>query len=154
MALRDYFQKRNFHITSEPRKTRTEMTRNPGKRIFVIHEHQASHLHWDLRLEMAGVLKSWAIPKEPPRSKGIKRLAIQVEDHPKSYADFHGEIPEGQYGAGTVSIWDKGTFDIIEKTPTEIKIKMSGKKISGDYALIKTNYGDKPEKSWLFFRIN
>ena len=121
--------------------------------IFVIHEHHASHLHWDLRLEIGGVLKSWAVPKQPPRTTGIKRLAIQVEDHPRSYANFEGEIPEGQYGAGKVKIWDKGKFHLIEKTKNKIEFERSGLKLKGKYALIKTNYGNKPEKSWLFMKI-
>jgi DNA ligase D-like protein (predicted 3'-phosphoesterase) len=121
--------------------------------IFVIHKHHASHLHWDLRLEMKGVLKSWAVPKQPPVKKGIKRLAIQVEDHPKSYAKFEGEIPEGQYGAGKVEIWDEGTYKLLEKTKEKIEVEFSGKKLKGKYVLVKTNYGSKPEKSWLFMRV-
>ena len=121
--------------------------------IFVIQEHHASHLHWDFRLEIGGVLKSWAIPKQPPRTKGIKRLAIAVEDHLKSYANFEGEIPEGEYGAGKVKIWDKGTYKLIEKDKKKIEFELNGKKLSGKYVLVKTDYGSKPEKSWLFFKL-
>ena len=119
---------------------------------FVVHSHFAKSHHYDLRLEMNRVLKSWAIPKIPPTAKGTKRLAIQVEDHPLSYATFEGTIPEGNYGAGEVKIWDKGTYELIEKNPKSMKIKFSGKKLKGDYVLVKTSYGDKPEKSWLFFK--
>ena len=83
--------------------------------IFVIQKHNATNLHWDLRLEINGRLKSWAVPKQPPRKKGLKRLAIQVPDHAKSYAKFEGKIPKPLYGAGTVKIWDKGTYKMIEK---------------------------------------
>jgi len=121
--------------------------------IFVIHEHFASHHHWDLRLEIGGVLKSWAIPKQPPRTTEFKRLAIQVEDHARSYANFEGEIPEGQYGAGKVKIWDKGKFHLIEKTNKKIEFELKGLKLKGRYVLVRTNYGDKPEKSWLFMKI-
>jgi DNA ligase D-like protein (predicted 3'-phosphoesterase) len=121
--------------------------------IFVIHEHHARNLHWDFRLEIGGVLKSWAIPKQPPRTKAIKRLAIQVPDHLKSYANFEGEIKEGLYGAGKVKIWDKGTYKLIEKDNKKIEFELHGKKLKGKYVLIKTKYGNKPEKSWLFFKI-
>jgi len=120
--------------------------------IFVIHKHFASHLHWDLRLEMDGVLKSWAVPKEPPMTKSVKRLAIQVEDHSLNYADFEGEIPEGNYGAGKVEIWDNGTYELIEKSNKEIKIVLHGKKLKGKYVLVKTNFGKQKGKSWLFFK--
>ncbi|MBU0894884.1 MAG: 3'-phosphoesterase [Nanoarchaeota archaeon] len=121
--------------------------------IFVIHEHFASHHHWDLRLEIGGVLKSWAVPKQPPRTKGIKRLAIQVPDHLCSYAKFEGEIPEGQYGAGKVEIWDKGKFHLIEKNKNKIEFELKGIKLKGKYVLIKTKYGKDPDKNWLFFKI-
>ncbi|MBI2004047.1 3'-phosphoesterase [Candidatus Pacearchaeota archaeon] len=121
--------------------------------IFVIHRHDASHLHWDLRLEMDGVLKSWAVPKEPPAKKGIKRLAIQVEDHDLSYADFEGIIPEGNYGAGRVEIWDAGTYELLKKSEKEIEFDLHGKKLKGKFVLVKTNYGKQKEKSWLFFKI-
>jgi len=118
------------------------------ERIYVIQRHQASHLHWDLRLEMDGVLKSWAVPKEPPTRSGIRRLAVQVEDHPIEYANFEGVIPEGQYGAGVVEIWDKGTYRLIERTPDKIVFEIHGKRLKGKYCLIRF----KGEKNWLFFK--
>ncbi len=106
-----------------------------------------------MRLEIDGVLKSWAIPKEPPTKTGIKRLAISVEDHPIEYAKFQGTIPEGQYGAGKVEIWDKGNYELKEKTPKKIEFVLHGKKLKGNFVLVKTSYGNKPKKSWLFFRV-
>jgi DNA ligase D-like protein (predicted 3'-phosphoesterase) len=150
MSLKEYNQKRNFEKTPEPKKSELKKS---SKKIFVVHEHHASHLHWDLRLEMNRVLKSWAVPKEPPTEKEIKRLAIQVEDHPLSYANFEGEIPEGNYGAGKVKIWDDGTYELISKDDKKIEIEFHGKKLKGKYVLLKTHYGSKPEKSWLFMKI-
>lgn len=118
--------------------------------IFVVHEHHATRLHWDLRLEMNGVLKSWAVPKEPPLEPNVKRLAIQVEDHALEYAKFQGEIPKGQYGAGTVKIWDNGTYELVEKTDDKIVAKMNGKKLKGEYVLLR--FKKAGEKNWLFFR--
>lgn len=120
------------------------------KLIYVVHQHHASHLHWDLRLEHEGVLKSWAIPKTPPRKKGIKRLVIQVEDHKLSYASFEGEIPQGQYGAGTVKIWDKGTYEILDKNSEKWEVKFTGKKFNGEFVLIK--FPKSGPKAWLFFK--
>lgn len=151
MSLKEYNKKRNFEETSEPKGAIKKI--KDKKSIFVVHEHHASHLHWDLRLEMNRVLKSWAVPKEPPTKKDVKRLAIEVEDHPLSYADFEGEIPEGNYGAGKVKIWDKGTYDLISKDDKKIEINFHGKKLKGKYVLLKTHYGNKPDKSWLFFKI-
>jgi len=113
---------------------------------FVVHEHHARNLHWDLRLEIGGVLKSWAVPKQPPKNAGVKRLAIAVEDHPLSYAGFEGIIPDGTYGAGTVKIWDSGEFLLEENEPDKLVVALKGKKLSGTYCLIRTRLG------WLFFR--
>lgn len=119
------------------------------KPIFVVHRHEASHLHWDLRLEMDGVLKSFAIPKEPPTKPKIKRLAIQVDDHDLDYANFEGKISEG-YGAGKVKIWDKGTYEIINRKDWKIVLKFNGKKLKGEYVLLK--FKKAGEKDWLFFK--
>jgi len=171
VGLREYLKKRNLRKSGEPKAIveKSVAKKNSGyRRIFVIQEHHASHLHWDLRLEFDGVLKSWAIPKQPPKKKHLKRLAIQVEDHPLSYAKFEGEIKEG-YGKGIVKIWDKGNYKLIEKdvgtqgrtpknilknifTKGKIEIEIFGKQLRGKYVLVKTHYGSKPEKSWLFFR--
>ena len=101
------------------------------KKIFVIQKHAARRLHYDLRLEMDGVLKSWAVPKEPPKTAGVKRLAVQVEDHPIEYADFEGIIPEGYYGAGKVEIWDKGSYILKERTEDKIIFELNGEKLRG-----------------------
>ena len=118
------------------------------RRIYVIQRHAASHLHFDLRLEMDGVLKSWAIPKEPPTSLGVKRLAVQVEDHPVEYASFEGTIPEGEYGAGTVEIWDKGTYKLIDQKENKLIVEIDGTKLNGVYVLVRF----KDKKNWLFFK--
>ncbi len=149
MSLKTYKAKRNLKKSGEPE---ARVKKSKGK-IFVIHKHDASHLHWDLRLEMNGTLKSWAVPKEPPTEKGIKRLAIMVEDHPLEYATFKGRIPEGLYGAGTVEIWDNGTYELKNKDEKKIELVLHGKKMKGNYVLVKTKYGNKPEKSWLFFKV-
>ncbi|MEM0230776.1 MAG: DNA polymerase ligase N-terminal domain-containing protein [Candidatus Woesearchaeota archaeon] len=117
---------------------------------FVVQEHHASHLHWDFRLELDGVLKSWAVPKEPPTKPGIKRLAVEVEDHDISYIDFEGTIPEGSYGAGTVKIWDSGTFKLESRRPEKIVFKLDGKKMKGEYVLLK--FSKAGEKNWLLFK--
>lgn len=145
MTIEEYKKKRDFDNTSEP--AGEESVENDS-RIYVIQRHDASNLHHDLRLEMDGVLKSWAIPKEPPTEKGIKRLAIQTEDHPLSYANFEGTIPEGQYGAGDVEIWDKGTYDLEKVEEDKIIVRIHGEKLEGKYCLIK--FSDE-EKNWLFF---
>ncbi|MDH5783199.1 MAG: hypothetical protein OEZ35_06005 [Candidatus Bathyarchaeota archaeon] len=114
---------------------------------FVIQKHQATLLHYDFRLEMDGVLKSWAVPKEPPTKSGVKRLAVQVEDHALDYINFEGTIPEGMYGAGTVEIWDKGTYTLKTRKENKIEISLQGSKLKGDYVLIRFR-----NKNWLFFR--
>ncbi|MBI5043984.1 MAG: ATP-dependent DNA ligase [Nitrospirae bacterium] len=114
---------------------------------FVVHKHHATHLHYDLRLEMDGVLKSWAVPKEPPTKTGTKRLAIAVEDHKLSYKDFEGIIPEGNYGAGKVEIWDNGEYILETREKEKIVADLNGKRLKGRYVLINTK-GDQ----WLFFK--
>ena len=121
--------------------------------IYVIHEHRSRNLHWDLRLESGGVLKSWALPKQPPRAKNIKRLAIKVEDHPKSYANFEGEIKEG-YGKGKVKIWDKGNYTFESKSPKKFVFNLQGKVLKGKYALVKANFKGGKDNQWLFFRMD
>ncbi len=115
--------------------------------VYVIQKHQATHLHYDLRLEMDRVLKSWAVPKTPPIEKGVKRLAVQVEDHSIEYADFEGRIPEGQYGAGTVEIWDKGQYIIKERDEKKLVFEIKGIKLKGDYCLVRLK-----GRNWLFFK--
>ena len=150
MPLTKYKKKRNIKKSGEPKSL---IKKSKSKKlIYVIQKHKATNLHYDLRLEMNRVLKSWALPKQPPKTKGTKRLAIQVEDHPPEYATFKGIIPEGNYGAGKIEIWDKGTYELIDKDSKKIEIKLHGEKLKGKYVLIKTGYGNK-KKGWLFFKI-
>ncbi|MBN1357367.1 3'-phosphoesterase [Candidatus Bathyarchaeota archaeon] len=144
MSLNEYRRKRDFQKTREPKGEVNEGER----RIYVIQKHAASHLHFDLRLEMDGVLKSWAVPKEPPVSVGVKRLAVQVEDHPVEYASFEGIIPEGEYGAGTVEIWDKGTYQLVDRKENKLIIEIDGAKLNGAYVLVRL----KDKKNWIFFK--
>lgn len=118
--------------------------------VYVIQEHHASKLHWDLRFEMDDSLKSWALPKEPPQKIGEKRLAISVDDHPIEYAMFEGQIPEGSYGAGQVKIWDRGTFDILENNAKKIIVNIHGTRLQGKYCLV---HFESEEKNWLFFKM-
>lgn len=158
--LETYHTKRDFNKTAEPKG---EITAS-GKNIFVIQKHNASHLHYDLRLEVDGVLKSWAVPKGIPKAYDEKHLAIQTEDHPLEYAKFEGIIPAGEYGGGTVKIWDSGTYEqiISENKPQKdmpsalkhgsIKFRFKGKKFKGTYAMIR--FKEEHNKSeWLIFRI-
>jgi len=147
--LEEYEKKRHFEKTSEP--SAHGFQESSEKPIFVVQRHDARNLHYDFRLEMDGVLKSWAVPKQPPKEVGTKRLAIQTEDHPVGYANFEGEIPEGEYGAGNVEIWDKGTFELRKREEKEIVVTLHGEELKGDYVLIRTKYGKKG-KGWLFFK--
>lgn len=156
MSLKKYQQKRHFTETPEPKG---RVIKTAGRR-FVIQEHQASHLHYDFRLEMQGVLKSWAVPKNLPLTKGVKRLAVETEDHPVDYIDFEGVIPEGNYGAGVVKIWDKGRYAMVETRDRasvqshgaslqkkSMKILLKGKKIKGEYAMVNLK-----GKNWIIFK--
>jgi DNA ligase D-like protein (predicted 3'-phosphoesterase) len=120
------------------------------KRVFVVQKHHARTLHYDLRIEVEGVLKSWAVPKGVPEERGVKRLAIQTEDHPVEYADFEGEIPEGHYGAGKVEIWDKGEVDIEEFGERKIVFTLRGERLRGRYALVRFERGE--EDYWLLMK--
>jgi len=161
VSLSSYKRKRKLKETPEPK---ARIKRSRASLIFVVQKHYASHLHYDLRLELFGVLKSWAVPKGPPMTPEEKRLAIMVEDHPYDYKDFSGTIPQGHYGAGKVEIWDKGTYSVLDaKNVKEAESKISaalakghlsfvlkGKKLKGEYALIKTALpGAKEQWLWL-----
>jgi DNA ligase D-like protein (predicted 3'-phosphoesterase) len=147
--LDEYEKKRDFKKTPEP--SVIDFKKSSNKPIFVVQRHDARNLHYDFRLEIDGVLKSWAMPKEPPKDAGIRRLAIETEDHPLAYADFEGEIPEGEYGAGKVEIWDRGIFELLKHEDKEILVTLDGKELRGVYVLVRTKYG-KGEKGWLFFK--
>src|ERR1700754_625880 len=160
MSLATYKGKRRFSETPEPagkvRKADKEL-------IFVVQRHHASHLHYDFRLELDGALKSWAVPKGPSLNPKDKRLAMMVEDHPISYATFEGDIPEGNYGAGHVDVWDHGTYQPVDEDHADIspaqfaknlkngsiKFRMNGKKLKGEFALVKFKGEDK---SWLLIK--
>lgn len=159
-SLKTYTKKRDFKKTPEPsgKKTKKKTRKEP---IFVVQKHDASHLHYDFRLEIDGVLVSWAIPKGPSTSPNVKHLAVMTEDHPMDYASFEGIIPEGQYGGGTVMVWDNGTYTNLKEEygismkkalqEGKIEIELHGKKLQGSYALIRTKlHGD--ERNWLFFK--
>ena len=128
-------------------RTKSKEPLNPPLR-FMVQEHHASRLHWDFRLELDGVLKSWAVPKGPPTETGVKRLAVQVEDHPLSYFGFEGTIPEGGYGAGEVKVWDKGFYVLEVREPRKYHVILKGRKLKGDYRLI--NFKDK---NWLIYKV-
>ena len=149
MSLKEYKKKRDFSKTQEP----PESKKKSDELVYVIQRHKASHLHYDLRIEEEGVLKSWAIPKSPPEEVGIRRLAVQTEDHPLGYEDFEGIIPEGEYGAGKVETWDKGDYLPLEADPAKRVIEIKGKKLKGKHALIKLKPKNPDDKNWLFFKL-
>lgn len=161
MALTLYNKKRNFKDTPEPSG---KTGKAESRLIFVVQRHKASRLHYDFRLEMDGVLKSWAVPKGPSLNPKDKRLAMMVEDHPFDYKDFAGVIPEGNYGAGIVEIWDHGTYTDLENSdkPTaeknlkaglkagSLKVNLSGKKLKGEFALVRLKTAE--DNSWLLIK--
>lgn len=159
MALDEYIKKRNFSETPEPDAV---FEKNKGRLRFVIQRHRATRLHYDLRLEMEGVLKSWAVPKGPSMNPADKRLAIMTEDHPIKYLTFHGTIPKGNYGAGEMSIWDEGTYepsgggdekDLLKMLKKgDLKITFSGTKLKGTFALVHTRRGGEKDNQWLLIK--
>lgn len=162
--LKAYKHKRDFRRTSEPAGERNGAA-GSSQPIFVIQKHDASNLHYDFRLEVDGVLKSWAVPKGPSTDPGEKRLALPTEDHPLDYADFEGVIPEGEYGGGTVLVWDRGPYRNLRTEKEDQAVSMSealdegkvevwleGEKVPGGYALIRTGGGD--DERWLLIKMD
>lgn len=149
--LKRYRAKRNFAATPEP--AAAESTAASEEPRFVIHEHSASRLHWDLRLERDGVLASWAIPKSLPQEPRDNRFAAHTEDHPLEYLHFEGEIPQGQYGAGTMTIWDQGTYDCLKWEPRKIEVALHGQRLDGRYALFPIDAAEDP-KDWMIHRMD
>jgi bifunctional non-homologous end joining protein LigD len=162
MPLEEYRKKRNFTETPEPAGKEKGSRRSAKRPIFLVQKHQATSLHYDFRLEIGGVLVSWAVPKGPSLNPAHKRLAIQTEDHPIEYANFEGIIPEGQYGAGTVMLWDKGTYDTDpdgsaaeQLAQGELKFFLHGKKLQGGFVLIRTGLrgaSARGQRSWLLIK--
>lgn len=161
-VLKEYREKRDFRRTQEPSGDEREPSEQP---VFVIQKHDASNLHYDFRLEVDGVLKSWAVPKGPSTDPSQKRLAMPTEDHPLEYADFEGVIPEGEYGAGTVLVWDTGPYRNLRAEKEEDRLSMEesieegkvevwleGEKLQGGYALIRTGKGD--DTRWLLIKMD
>jgi bifunctional non-homologous end joining protein LigD len=156
-GLGRYRAKRDFAKTPEPAGEEVAVPAGP-EGLYVIQKHRAGHLHYDLRLESGGVLKSWAVPKGPSLDPAEKRLAVEVEDHPLDYATFEGAIPAGEYGAGTVIVWDRGTFRpqggasleaMLEKGA--VKVEIAGEKLRGGFALVRTRFGGK-KTNWLLIK--
>src|SRR5436190_5457776 len=147
--LSDYKRKRDPKQTPEPFGAKRGKTKEP---LFVVQRHDARRLHYDFRLERNGVLASWAVPKGVPVQPGQQRLAVHVEDHPLEYASFEGEIPAGQYGAGSVEIWDHGTYELLEEKPDGgLTVELHGERLKGTWALVPAHLsGD--EKNWLILR--
>ncbi len=158
LTLKEYQKKRNFKLTPEPKKSKAG---KKYKNIFVFQKHDATNLHYDFRIEIDGVLVSWALPKGPSTDPQEKRLAIRTENHPLEYADFEGIIPEDQYGAGTVIIWDQGKYKNKRNlemskalTDGKIEIWLKGEKIQGGYNLIKTGKNKQGKEQWLFMKAD
>ena len=163
--LEEYQGKRDFRKTSEPREGHVDFEWAGGRPIFVIQKHDASSLHYDLRIEVEGVLKSWAVPKGPSTDPREKRLAVHTEDHPLGYAGFEGVIPEDAYGGGTVMIWDRGSYRNLKEDDEDplsvaeqiakghVTIWLEGRKIKGGYALVRTAAGGGDGR-WLFVKMD
>lgn len=163
--LAAYESKRDFTRSLEPRDTEIAFDWAERRPIFVIQKHQASTLHYDFRLEVEGVLKSWAVPKGPSTDPGVRRLAMPTEDHPLAYADFEGVIPEGEYGGGTMIVWDRGSYRNLQADKEgqearslsqqiddgHVEVWLDGDKLSGGYALIRTGGGGRPR--WLLVKM-
>jgi bifunctional non-homologous end joining protein LigD len=159
MSLDKYKEKRNFKVSPEPSGKPHSGATSKHHLLYVIQKHRATQLHYDFRLEFKGVLLSWAVPKGPSLDPSVKRLAMQVEDHPLEYGSFEGVIPEGEYGGGTVMVWDNGEWvpesDDVEAAleKGDLKFTLEGKKLQGSWVLVRTRgFGSKPDKSWLLIK--
>jgi DNA ligase D-like protein (predicted ligase)/DNA ligase D-like protein (predicted 3'-phosphoesterase) len=146
VALEQYAAKRDFAVTTEP----LGVAKSSGGKVFVVQEHHARRLHFDFRLEREGVLKSWAVPKGMPEIDGDRRLAVETEDHPLDYAGFEGIIPKGQYGAGTVKIWDKGVYELKVWEEDKIEVTLSGQRLRGRFVLVR--FKKAGEKQWVLLK--
>jgi bifunctional non-homologous end joining protein LigD len=155
-ALETYGRKRNFTRTPEPPPAIPRPSRQGGRRFFVIQKHAASHLHYDLRLQMSDVLKSWAVPKGPPYALNERRLAMATEDHPMEYSRFEGTIPRGEYGGGTVMVWDIGTYELIDGNywKGKLHIFLNGKKLKGEWILVKAQERNGKANSWYWIKAD
>lgn len=159
MALNEYRKKRDFGISPEPPGEKAAPKDPKSSSIYVVQKHRASQLHYDFRLEFRGTLLSWAVPKGPSLDPSTKRLAMQVEDHPVDYASFEGVIPGGEYGGGTVMVWDEGTWiseslDVAAALKKgDLKFTLRGKKLKGSWVLVRTRgYGSSSKTSWLLIK--
>jgi bifunctional non-homologous end joining protein LigD len=159
MPLEEYAAKRRFEKTPEPPPG--DPTRTPGANYFCVQRHDATRLHYDFRLEVDGVLKSWAIPKGPSLDPSVRHFAAHVEDHPLEYGGFEGNIPSGNYGAGSVMLWDRGTFDLLGDLPAQeqfakgdFKFRLHGEKLQGDFAIVHIKGRGKSSKGneWLLIK--
>src|SRR5262245_59257523 len=157
MSLAEYRKKRHFDKTREP-AGQTAKAKARGKLIFVVQKHAARRLHYDFRLQLDGVLKSWAVPKGPSLDPGEKRLAVEVEDHPLEYATFEGRIPEGEYGAGEVIVWDRGRWQPVGD-PHEglrrgkLEFELAGEKLHGQWVLVRLHMRQRSDKpNWLLIK--
>lgn len=156
MSLREYQRKRDFTRTAEPAPRKAKSKKHAP--LFVIQKHDASRLHYDFRLEVDGTLKSWAVPKGVPFARGDKRLAVHVEDHPLAYANFEGVIPKGQYGGGTVMVWDTGTWENLggdaarDLASGKLHFALRGKKLAGEWTLVRTRGGSEEKENWLLIK--
>ncbi|HEY6959848.1 MAG TPA: DNA ligase D [Candidatus Limnocylindria bacterium] len=146
MSLTEYQRKRDFQRTPEPKGRKPKAS---AMRRYVVHRHHATRLHWDVRLEMHGILASWAVPQGPPLEAGKRRLAVHTEDHPLEYLTFHGVIPDG-YGAGTMTIWDQGTYELLKDSPTEYKVHFHGARLDGEWVLVQTKQNEG--RDWLMIK--
>ena len=146
MSLTEYQRKRDFRRTPEPKG---KQPKGEPTRRYVVHRHHATRLHWDVRLEMRGILASWAVPNGPPLEAGKRRLAVHTEDHPIEYLTFHGVIPDG-YGAGSMTIWDTGTYELIEEKDNELKLRMKGERLDGEWVLVQTKQNEG--RDWLMIK--